>query len=434
MSAPNAAGLPDRRRLPSRLGVYLHLAWHNVIRNARRSALTAAAMALGLAVLVWSKAIGDGAHETWVTSGVRMGTGHVAVQAPGFQRSGSLADRLDASRLAAAESALTDPSLAATVRAAAPRLTVSGLASSPTAALPVQIRGVDPAAEAAFSDLPRALVAGAFLADDDRLGAVVGVALARRLSLGIGSRFVLTAQAAGGDIAGQLVRVAGTFRTGVPALDEGLVYLPIRTARAWLGAPDAATTLAVLLRSSRATDRVVRDLRARLGAGTEVLSWREAAPELDSAIRIDDWGGYVFLVILFAIVALAILNAVLMSVLNRHREFGVLQALGLTRRETGFVVFTEGLMLSVVSGIIGIVVGFAVTWVFWRDGLDMSGLMKNDITLSGALVSPVLVPEFRVSQLLLCLAATLCIGVAASLYPARQATRIDVAEAMKFDR
>jgi putative ABC transport system permease protein len=433
VSAP--AGFDGRaRRLGMRLRIYLHLAHHNVRRNARRSALTAAAMALGLAVLAWTKTIGDGAHETWVDSGVRMGTGHVAIQAPGFQRSGRLADRLDSARLAAATAALTDPRVAPDVRAVAPRLAVSGLASSPSAALPVQIRGVDPADEAVFSDLGKSLVAGGFVGADDRLGAVIGVALARRLELGIGSRFVLTAQTAGGDIAGQLVRVAGTFRTGVSALDEGLVYLPIGTARSWLGAPGASTTLAVLLRSSRATDRVVRVVRERLGAGTAVLSWREAAPELDSAVRIDDWGGYVFLAILLVIVALAILNAVLMSVLNRNREFGVLQALGLTKRETGLVVFTEGLLLSAVSGVIGTAIGFGVTWVLWRDGLDLSALMKNDITLSGTLVSPVLVPEFRWSQLIICLAAVLAIGVAASLYPARQAARIDVAEAMKFER
>ncbi len=433
MSAPLAA-LPRRRPLRTRIGVYLHLATHNVVRNLRRSALTAAAMALGLAVLIWSKEIGDGGHETWILSGVRMGTGHVAIQAPGFLRSGNLADRLDAGRIAAAESALAQPRVAADVRAVAPRLTVSGLASSPSAALPVQIRGVDPRRELAFADLSKSVVAGAFPAADDRLGAFVGVALARRLAIGVGSRFVLTAQTAGTDIARQLVRVAGTFRTGVPALDEGLVYIPIETARAWLGTPGAATTLAVLLRSSRATDRVVRAVRDRVGPGTAVLSWREAAPELDSAIRIDDWGGYVFLFILLAIVALAILNAVLMSVLNRNREFGVLQALGLTRRETGFVVFTEGLLLSLVSGLAGTAFGTGITWLFWRNGLDFSAFMKNDMTLSGTLITPVLVPELRVSQLFICLAATLAIGVTASIYPARQAARIDVAEAMKFDR
>ncbi len=436
MSAP----LPPRRTpgrpapLAPRLVLFLRLAIRSVARNARRSILTASAMVFGLAVLMWSKAISDGAHESWVTGAVRIGTGHVAIQAPRFARSGSLADRLTAEQLASAQAALRAPDLAGRVRAAAPRLVVSGLASSATASAPVQIQGVEPAAEARFSTLPGSTVGGTFLQPQDRLAAFVGAGLARRLALGVGSRLVLTAQASGGEITGQLVRVVGTFQSGLPYVDEGLVYIPLATARSWLGTPGAATTLAVLLTSSRATDRVVDALRQRLPASVAVLSWREAAPALDSAIRIDDWSGYAFLLILLIIVALAILNAVLMSVLNRHREFGVLQALGLTRRETSLVVFTEGLLLTFVSGVLGIATGFGVTWLLWRHGLDLTALMSGDVTFSGALVSPILVPEFRASQVLFCLVATMLIGVTASLYPARQAGRIDVAEAMKFDR
>lgn len=417
-----------------RAAIFLGLALRNLRRNARRSLLTAAAMTFGLAVLMWSKAISDGGHESWVTSAVRIGTGHVAIQAPGFAKSGSLADRLSAEQLAAAESALRAPEVAPLVTAAAPRLVVSGLASSANGAAPVEIDAVDPAAEAAFSTLAGSAVGGAFLAPGDRTAAYVGADLARRLALGVGSRLVLTAQAANGEITGQLVRVVGTFRSGLPAIDEGLVYIPLLTAQSWLGTPGAATTLAVLLRSSHASDKVARVLRQRLSSGVAVLTWREAAPELDSAIRIDDWSGYAFLLILGIIVALAIVNAVLMSVLNRRRELGVLQALGLTKRETGLVVFVEGIFLSAVSGVLGMIIGFGVTWLLWRHGLDFSALMKGDITFAGAVISPIIVPEFRTSQVLFCLTATLAIGVAASIYPARQAGRIDVAEAMKFDR
>lgn len=436
MTAAGAGPLSSsaRPRWGARAAIFLSLAVRNVRRNARRSLLTASAMTLGLAVLMWSKAISDGAHEAWVTGAVRLGTGHVAVEAPGFARSGGLADRLTAEQLGAAAAALRAPGVAPLVRAVAPRLTVSGLASSAEAAVPVRIEGVDPAAETAFSSLIGSTVGGAFLAPDDRLAAYVGVSLARRLALGVGSRLVLTAQGAGGEISGQLVRVVGTFRSGLPEIDEGLVYVPIGTARSWLGVPGAATALAVLLRSSRGTDRVVRALRRLVPAGIAVLSWQEAAPALASAIRIDDWSGYAFLLILLAIVALAILNAVLMSVLNRNREFGVLQALGLTKRETGVVVFTEGLLLSTASGVLGMAIGLGVTWLLWRHGIDFTALMQGDITFSGALVSPIIVPQFRASQVVLCLAATVTIGVAASLYPARQAGRIDVAEAMKFDR
>ena len=140
--------------------------------------------------------------------------------------------------------------------------------------------------------------------------------------------------------------------------------------------------------------------------------------------------------ILFAIVALAIMNAVMMSVLGRRREFGVLQALGLTGAQTGWVVFGEGLFLTAASGVVGMGLGFLFTWGFFRDGIDFSGLVENESAWAsaGGIVDPVIVPTFHSSQVLLSLYFMLIIGTLASIYPAMRASKLDVAEAMKFDQ
>ncbi len=411
------------------------LSLRSVGRNARRSILTATAMALGLALLIFSRAIAEGGHEQWIDSAVRLGTGHVAIQAPDYLETGRLEHRLDSARVQSVVAALEDPAVAPLVSLWVPRLTVSGLATSASSALPVRIEGVDPAREQTFSTLPDQLVEGRYLEPDDRLRAFVGEELARRLDLKVGSRFVLTAQVASGQVEGQMMRVAGIFHTGIQEMDEGLVHVPIATMRRWLGVAGAATTVAVLLKRTRATDGVVRRLARELdGAkGIRVLGWRQASPEMDSAVRIDDYGDYVFHAILFAIIALAILNAVMMSVLGRRREFGILQALGLTGGETGLVVMGEGLCLTAASGLIGMVAGFVFTWVFFRHGLDFSAFMES-MTASGGVINPVIVPVFRMDQVFLSVVSILVIGTLASLYPAFRATRLDVAEAMKFEQ
>ena len=237
---------------------------------------------------------------------------------------------------------------------------------------------------------------GRYLEADDRLAAYVGTGLAERLGLKLGSRFVLTAQSTDGEIEGQLVRVVGVFRSGLPEVDEGLVHIPITTARAWLGAEGAATTVGAILPGSRVVPDAIQALEEGLdGGGIRVVSWTEAYPQLNSAVRIDDYGDFVFHGILFAIIALAVLNTILMSVLYRRREFGVLQALGLTPRETGVVIFLEGVLLTALAGVVGMIAGFALTWIFFRDGLDFSFLMDNDFTFSGIVMDPVIVPEFR---------------------------------------
>lgn len=416
-------------------GLLVRLAFRNVRKSARRSILTASAMVLGLALLILSRTLADGAHESWIDQGVRLASGHVAVQGAGYQQSRSLSDLLTAADLERAESSLMAADVAPNVISSAPRLGVDGLASSAGSSAPVLLMGVDPATEPGFSILDDNLVEGRYLEPDDRLAAFVGQGLLERLGLRLGSRFVVTAADATGEIQGQLLRVRGVYRTGVADLDQSLVHLPLATAQSWLAAEGGVTALAVLLDSSRETRRIIRDLEDRLDpTAAEVLSWRESSPELDAAVKIDDLGDWVFHLITLAIVALAILNAILMSVMHRQREFGVLRALGLTAKETGRVVMAEGIMLSLASGMLGVLLGLAIVFGFWGDGLDLSFLMDSELEFSGTLFDPVMVPTFRLAQIGWSLFFILLIGITASLYPAYQATRIDVAEAMKFER
>jgi len=418
------------RRIPT----LLRLAARGVLREARRSLLTASAMALGLALLMFTRSLADGGHEDWIDAGVRMGAGHVLVQAPGYRESQSLDDRLSGNQAGAALAALAVLEGPLAPLATTVRLSTNGLASSASSALPVVIDGVDPRTEVGFSQAAERITEGRYLEPGDRLAAYVGQGLVERLGLSLGSRFVLTAQATDGEIQGQLVRVVGVFRTGLPEVDEGLVHIPISVARSWLGAGDAATTVGALLPVSAVAAEVAEAVRFDMGTDdVRVLGWREAYPELDAALRLDDYGDYVFLGILFAIVALAVLNTVLMAVLHRKREFGVLQALGLTPAETGLVVFTEGLLLTALAGVVGMIAGATLTWVFFGNGLDFSFFISEEMTFGGIVIDPVIVPEFRMVQVMQSFLSIAVVGTVASIYPAYHATKIDVGEALKFE-
>lgn len=417
----------------------VRLAFRNLWRQMRRTVLTAAAMIVGGALLIFSVSLGDGTHEDWIESGVRMGSGHVAIQAPGFRSSKKIDDRLSRETRDAVERAIRTPAIARHVVRMVPRLEVVGLASSPTGARPAQVVGVDPAREAEFSILDDKLIDGRYLEPGDRLAAYVGAELASGLDLRLGSRLVLTAQDAAGDIAGQLVRVVGIYRTGIPEVDQAVVHLPMETAGAWLSTGEEVTSIALLLDRSRVVPAVLRSLRGELAEqirqGQAVaLGWREAMPELDAAVKVDDLGNYLFQGIMFGIIALAIVNTVLMSVLHRHREFGLLQALGFTPQQTGGVVMVEGVILTILSGATGIALGTLLTWVFFRNGLDISFTWNEEWSFSGVVMNPIIVPLFRPARIAQGLIFILMVGTLASLYPAYRATRIDVAEAMKFDR
>jgi ABC-type lipoprotein release transport system permease subunit len=423
----------------SRETTLLRLAMRNLRRYLRRSILTATAMIVGGALMIFSLSLGDGGHEDWIESGARLGSGHISIQAPGFRTTRKIEDRLSSTARTRAETALQQPDVGAHVVAVVPQLAVGGLASSPTGARPAQIIGVDPAAEATFSILDDKRVDGRYLEPDDRLAAYVGAIMLESLDLRLGSRLVLTAQDAEGEISGQLVRVVGVFRTGVPEIDQALVHIPIATAGSWLRSGEDVTTIAVLLDGSRSVGPVHEALERALADEIEtgqldVLTWREASPELDAAVRIDDLGNYVWQGIMFGIIALGIVNTVLMSVMYRKREFGLLQALGFTPRQTGSLVITEGVVLTVISGFLGVTLGLILTWFFFRNGLDFSFTWDENWSFSGVAMDPIIVPLFSLRRVIQSLVFILFIGTVASLYPAYRATRIDVAEAMKFER
>ena len=418
--------------MTSRIPTLAWLALRNLGREMRRAALTAAAMALGLALLIVSRTLADGAHEDWIDSGVRLGSGHIVFNASGYRDSESLEDRLSAGQVAAASAAVERAELAEAVITSV-RVSARGLASSPEGAVPAWILGIDPAAELAFSRIGTDVLEGRYLEDGDRLHAFIGQGMALRLGLRIGSRMVLTAQAASGDIEGQLVRVVGMYRTGVAELDDALVHIPLGTAREWLGV-EGATSVATLLPHSTFTGQLHEAASAAVeSSGVEVTAWEEASPELYSAVRIDDAGDWVFQLILFAIVALAILNAVFMSVLHRKREMGLLRALGLSSRETGLVVFLEGVLITAASGVIGVALGFALVWIFFRNGLDLTGLMPADLTFAGIVFDPVMYPVIEVKHLTQSLFFIAVIGISASIFPAWQAAALDPAESVKVE-
>ena len=424
------------------IGVIVTLALRNIRRNFRRTMLTASALIIGGALLVLSFSLGDGTHEQWIDSGVRTGTGHVTVERPEFRLSRKIEDRLPSATRETVRAVLERPEIAGQVSMVFARLTVSGLASSAAGARPAQILGVDPATEAALSPLDDQVVEGRYLEPDDRLAAYVGAGLVDSLDLRIGSRFVLTAQDVNKNIAGQLVRVVGVFRSGIPEVDQAVIHMPLATAGEWLGSGDDVTNIGVMVDDSAAVPQLVRGLTQALAepitkGEAAVMSWREAMPALHAAVLIDNLGNYFINGILFVIIGFGIVNTVLMSVLHRHREFGVLQALGLTPRQTGAVVLVEGLVLTAVSGIVGVGLGLLLTWFFFGDGLDYTELAGggfNEMTFSGVMIDPVIVPMFRISRLAQALGFILFIGAVASIYPAIRAATIEVTEAMKFER
>jgi putative ABC transport system permease protein len=419
------------------------ISWRNLWRNPRGTLLTALALGLGLALLLISLGLLDGGHEQTIADGVRLGPGHVVIQAKGFQDSSSDELLLPARVVSSIEGFLQTAGMKHVVRGMSPRLLATGLLSSSANAAGVRIMGVIPQDEPAVSLIPQRMVEGTYLSNDRLSDVVIGAELARKLDVKIGSKVVLMTQAlrqrgaetkngAGEEVQSTLLRVSGIFRTGLQAVDANIIHLPLAAAQSLLGVADGQVTqVTLLLELEGDSPLVARALRKQLtGAPVEVLTWRESIPMLAQILGLDHAFNYIMNGVILAMAGLGILNTILMRVLERRYEFGVCKALGLRPRQLAAMVIGESLALTAISLALGLALGLTVHHYFATSGLDLRWVFRTG--LPPALVfDPILYSRLTRHRIVWSVCIVFMMAAIISVYPALKAARTELPDALK---
>ena len=418
-------------RLPARM--LLRLAWRNLWRHRRRTLITLASIAVGFGLAVLFIGIGDGSHNSMVRNAIKLGEGHLTVQPTGYLAAPANHKYLaDGRAIADTLDELTIPGQID------PRISLQVLASSARNSLGAAFEGIDPAHDRRRAILAPRLVEGDWLADGDGRGIVIGDGMAGRLKVDIGGKVVLMAGDRRGDTQAQLARVRGIFNSGVDELDDYLVLGDISLARQFLvgeGADAGAqpvTRFAIFLDDEADMAQWKGRIDEAVGGATvAVLDWREMMPQLVQFILIDDAGNYVFLVLILIMVVFGILNTVLMSVLERSREFGLLRALGIGRTQLLLLVCCESLLLALLAVAAGWVVGGGVHLWFSHHGLDFAALMDEGTSMMGTFMDPVIHTELSVGRVVQLTTIVFGATLASGLYPAIKASRVTPVEALR---
>ena len=400
----------------------LIMAWRNLWRQARRTVLTATTISLGLAMLLVFLGLGDGGHAQMINSAVRLGSGHVVVQAPGYQDLGGL------------ERSIAQPSARAVlvwlearrenypIEGVVQRLFGSALASSAVGSSGVFLMGIQPALERRVSNFSAKLVAGDFLEGEPGQRVVVGEGVARKLEVEIGDKFVLMAQAAHSpDIESILVRVGGILETGQENLDQTLVMAPLEATREFLNLRGEVHQLAVLL----ADEGPALDLAAQAAAAfpaLEVLSWQGALPELHDFIQVDDGGNYVFHIFLFLLISFLVLNTLLMSVLERRKEFTFLDAVGVSPQQRFGLVMLEAFLIASLSCLLGFGLGYSVHLYLQVYGLPLDLFSLEEGNVAGVAFEPIMYSKLSTGRILQSLGVVFSMTMLLALLPARRAS------------
>lgn len=398
---------------------YFKLAYRNLGRHRRRSILSALALGLGTALLMFIAAFFQGEMRGAMETTLRLNTGHLQVRDADY----------DPDKLSVAwEYLIENPEQVAAqiesldqVDVATPRLFASGIVSVRDESAGVQIMGIDPASRA--NEPYRHMVSGDFITADDREGIVIGLPLAESMGLKVGDQINLLVNTSDGTVDEQLFTVRGVFTTGTSAYDKGIVFLPLAKAQAFSGARNRASMIFVLLKDREQADLVAAAIP---GHNFQVETWKQMNELL---VMINDLSNamlFVIYLIVLAVTAIVIINTLLMSVFERMREIGILSAIGMKGRQIVTLFLAEATLLAAGGVVFGMLVGWAISAYFGKVGVYFGDLgMSNEMLLEDR-VYPYLTFDTAIMLVITAFAITLIF----SLYPAWLASRMEPVEAL----
>jgi ABC-type lipoprotein release transport system permease subunit len=398
----------------------LALAWRSVLRNRRRSTITVSSIAIGLAAMTFLWGLMDGINTQMVQNTTRYYAGDAQIHLEGYHNDPTL-DRTMQKAAQVLRAAREQPEIAA----ASLRLEGKALASRGDKSRGVTLAGVAPKDEALVTVLLKSVIEGEALGE----GILIGEKLAEALRVHVGENLVFVGQAYDGSMASARFPVRGVFRSKIDELDGFVAVTTLETAREFYAAPEGATGVVVRLRDADRLDAVRASLAARLGERYEVLGWPRLLPMVAVSTRFHEVVSYVVLLVFFVVVAAAVANPVLMAVLERTRELGIMLALGMSRARLLGLVFLESTLLGVAGLAAGNAIGLAITGYFAAAGMDLGAFEAGLRTMPGLtdVVYTVLLPERSLMLSVLVLAIACLMAV----YPAAKAAGLDPVQAIR---
>ncbi|RQP27728.1 ABC transporter permease [Burkholderia ubonensis] len=398
------------------------LAFRNILRNRRRSAITVAAIAIGLAAMTFLWGFTDGMNREMIENTTRYFAGDAQVHATGYHDDPVL-DRAMPDAAPLLKAVRNEPAVAA----ASLRLEARALATHGDRSRGVMIVGVVPRDEAKVTILSEAIIAGRGLAEAEP-GVLIGEKLAQALELRPGQNVAFVGQAYDGSISSGQYPVRGVFRSKINELDGYVAVMPLNVVRDFLSAPSGATAIALRLRDRATLDKSRAALQAHLGSGYEVVGWPRLLPMVAVSSRFHEVVTYVVLLVFFVVVIAAVANPVLVSVMERTREFGIMLAVGMSRTRLLRLVLYETILLGAAGLVVGNAIGWLVTGYFSRAGIHLHAFEAGLRTMPG--LSDVVYPVLSIERGIVLSVAVFVIAGLAALYPAAKAVRLQPVDAI----
>jgi ABC-type lipoprotein release transport system permease subunit len=293
------------------------------------------------------------------------------------------------------------------------------------------VNGINPEQEKRVTEISDLLIEGDYFVSESRSARIViGRKLGEKLNAKVGSKIVLTLQNVEGDLSYGLFRVVGIYKTSNAMFDEMNVFVERNELASLTGFdPSKSTEIAVLLDNSELTDPVTDKIQ-EMYPDLSVLSWKKLQPVLLAMSSMMDQFGFMLLAIILVAMAFGIINTMLMAILERTHELGMLMSVGMNKRKVFFMIMLETLFLTLIGAVVGAIISITTIQLTGQHGIDFTAWAEGFESWGySALIYPVLSVSFYIGMTFLVIAT----GVISSIFPARKALKLNPSEAIRAE-
>jgi putative ABC transport system permease protein len=398
------------------------IAWRNIFRQKRRTVLTVLTMLGGFTLSAISIGWADGTYNRIIDMFTRNRLGHIQIHAKGYLDRPSLYTWIrDYQEIGDKIQHLKG------VEAWAPRLYSAGLVSVADKSAGVQIIGIDPGRESAATRFDKKVVEGRSFSPDPSHEAILGKGVARTLNAKTGNQLVIVSQGADGSIANDLYTLVGIVESGDPVLDQSAFYLHLKDAQDLLVLDNVIHEMAIIVTKLNQVSRATQEIRLALDdPQLDVAPWQKFARSFYVAMQADKEGNWIMLFIVVLIVAIGVLNTVLMTVLERTREYGVMRALGTRQIQVFRLVICEVAIMA----LIGLVIGLGLS-LLANHQLSIHGIAMPHTFRYGGMEFTHYYSEVNARSLYIPAITVFLSAMMVSVFPALRAARIAPAMALR---
>ena len=400
----------------------LKIAWRNVWRNKLRSSLVILSIVLGIWAGLFLMAMTLGLNEQRMSGAVDTYLSHIQIHNPTFKENHNLNDYIKDK-----EQIIKAISEEKTIKAYAERIVAYGMIANANASKGIELLGVQPAQEKQLTVISERLTQGTYFTKFKKNPAVIGEKLAKKLQLKIRSKIVVTLQDIDGNLTSALFRVEGIFKTNSSVFDEGTLFVRQQDLDRSIGMKGRVHEIALIGNSMDDIASIQQTLFQKISS-SKVESWDEISPELGYAQKMMGSMVFIFMGIVLLALAFSIINTMLMAVLERKKELGMLMAVGMNKKRLFTMISFETLFIVLIATPIGMLLSYLTIEYFNQHGIDLSAVASGLESLGiGSRIYTYLPSNLYINIT----AMTLVVAFIASVFPARRALKLRPAEAIR---